>query len=46
MTVYIVKRNGKIDAVFDNIEAAENHRNNLNRKWSIIAIIEVPVLTI
>lgn len=38
--VYIVLKNGKVDEVFSNREAAENHRKNLMRKWSLTEIVE------
>ncbi len=38
--VYIVLRNGKVDAVFYNKEAAENHRFNLNKLWAISEVIK------
>lgn len=38
--VYIVLKNGKIDEVFSNREAAENHRKNLTKKWSLSEIVE------
>lgn len=41
--VYIVLKNGKVDEVFTNREAAENHQKNLNKKWSLSEIIEKEV---
>jgi len=38
--VYVVLRNGKVDEIFSNREAAENHAKNLNKKWNITEIIE------
>ena len=38
--VYIVLKNGKVDEVFSNREAAENHQKNLVRKWSLTEIVE------
>lgn len=39
MTVWIVLRNGQVDEVFDNPEAAANHYNNLLRKWNLVKIL-------
>lgn len=38
MTVYIVMRNGNVDAVFDNENAAIDHCANLLKKWNIAVI--------
>ena len=38
--VYIVIKNGKVDEVFSTREAAENHRKNLTKKWSLSEIVE------
>lgn len=38
--VYIVIKNGKVDEVFSNREAAELHRKNLTKKWSLTEIVE------
>lgn len=38
--VYIVLKNGKVDEVFSNREAAELHRKNLVKKWNIAEIVE------
>lgn len=38
--VYIVIKNGEIDAVFLNRESAENHKTNLQEKWNIVQILE------
>lgn len=38
--IYIVLKNGKVDEVFSNREAAELHRKNLTKKWSLSEIIE------
>jgi len=38
--VYIVLKNGKVDEVFSNREAAELHKKNLVKKWSLTDIIE------
>jgi hypothetical protein len=46
MKVWIVLKNGKIDAVFDNEEAATNHRKNAIRGWNITEIIEKVVYTL
>jgi len=46
VTVWIVLRNGKVDAVFDNEQAAVNHRANLTRLWSLTDIIELQVQSI
>lgn len=43
MTVWIVMRNGKVDEVFDDEEAAKNHRKNLTRKWALTELIEKEV---
>ena len=43
MKVYIVLKNGKVDEVFSNREAAECHRKNLTKKWSISYIVESEV---
>lgn len=37
--IYIVLKNGKVDEVFDNAAAAETHRYNLQKKWSIAQTI-------
>jgi hypothetical protein len=39
----IVLKNGKVDEVFFDREAAEDHVKNLNRKWNITEIIEKEV---
>lgn len=41
--VYIVIKNGKVDEVFSNREAAEHHRKNLTKKWSLTEIVEKEV---
>ena len=46
MIVYIVLRNGKVDAVFDNLKAAENHHDNLNRLWALSDILTFEVSSI
>jgi hypothetical protein len=46
MKVWIVVKNGKIDAVFDNEEAAINHRKNLTRGWNLSEIVEKVVYTL
>lgn len=38
--IFIVIKNGEVDEVFSNREAAELHRKNLQKKWSITKIIE------
>ena len=38
--IYIVLKNGKVDEVFSNREAAELHKKNLVSKWSISEIVE------
>jgi hypothetical protein len=38
--VYIVLKNGKVDEVFGNREAAENHAKNVIKKWNFTEIIE------
>jgi len=40
--VYIVMKNGKVDGVFSNREAAELHRN-LVKKWCLTEILEKEV---
>lgn len=44
--VFIVMRNGKVDAVFDNRAAAELHRANLTKRWNLMVIIEKELLSI
>lgn len=39
MIVYIVMRNGKVDAVFFNEDLAKNHQKNLTKKWALTEII-------
>lgn len=46
MKVWIVVKNGKIDAVFDNEESAINHRKNLTRGWNLSEIVEKVVYTL
>lgn len=41
--VYIVIKNGKVDEVFSNREAAELHRKNLTKKYSLTEIVEKEV---
>ena len=43
MTVYIVLKNGKVDEVFSNREAAEHHRLTLINKWNLSEIVECEV---
>ena len=43
MTVWIVLKNGKVDAVFDNYEAALTHVKNLTKKWNLTDLIEKEV---
>lgn len=40
MTVFIVIKNGEVDAVFSSRDAAENHKRNLTKQWSLSSIIE------
>lgn len=40
MTIYIVLRNGEVDAVFADKVLAENHRKNLQKNWTITKLIE------
>ena len=40
MLVYIVLRNGNVDAVFDNEKAAIHHRDMLVLRWAITSIHE------
>lgn len=44
--VWIVLRNTKVDAVFDNELAAINHRDNLMKIWALTEIIKLPLLSI
>ena len=37
--VYVVLRNGEVDEVFDNPEAAQLHQHNLTAKWNLTRII-------
>lgn len=46
MTVWIVMKNGKVDAVFDTELAATNHQKNLVRGWSLTAIVQKEVYTL
>lgn len=46
MTIWIVMRNKKVDEVFDNEEAANTHRDNLNNLWAITEVVEKEVKTI
>lgn len=46
MTVWIVTRNGKIDAVFDNEISALHHQEMLTKKWAISQVIEMEVNSI
>lgn len=43
MTVWIVMKNGKVDEVFDNEEAALTHQKNLTRQWSLTDVIKKEV---
>lgn len=43
MVVYIVMKNGKVDAVFTDKALAENHRKNLTIKWNLTDLIEKEV---
>lgn len=43
MTVWIVMKNGKVDEVFYDEEAALLHRKNLTRKWNLTEIISKEV---
>jgi hypothetical protein len=36
-------KNGKVDAVFFNEYLAQNHRNNLTKRWSLTEIIKKEV---
>lgn len=40
MTIWIVTKNGKVDSVFDNLDAAMNHRKNLTKGWNLTEIVE------
>lgn len=44
--VWIVLRNGKIDEVFSNKEAAVAHSKALSKKWAIPEIIEKEIKNI
>lgn len=46
MIVYIVTRNGKVDAVFSSKASAENHRDNLIKLWALSEIKEFEVCDI
>ncbi len=46
MKVWIVLKNGKIDEVFDNEDAAIHHKKQLIRKWSLTDIVEKEVLSL
>lgn len=46
MNVYIVLSNGKVDSVFDNLEAATNHRHNLMKLWALTDILTFEVHSI
>lgn len=46
MTVWIVLRNGKVDAVFDNQWSAIHHRAMLTKKWALTEIVEQRVLSL
>ena len=46
MTVWIVMKNGKVDAVFDTELAAVTHQKNLTRKWNLSAIVQKEVYTL
>lgn len=43
MKVWIVLKNGKVDEVFNSLEAAELHRKNLTRGWNLTDLIEKEV---
>lgn len=43
MIVYIVMKNGEVDAVFTDKALAENHRKNLTRQWNLTELIEKKV---
>lgn len=46
MIVWIVMKNGKVDAVFDTEAAAEIHKKNAQRGWNITAIVQKEVYTL
>ena len=46
MQVWIVIRNDKVDSVFDNEQAANEHAKNLMKKWAITKIITKTVQSI
>jgi ABC-type amino acid transport substrate-binding protein len=46
MTVYIVLRNGEVDAVFSSEAAARHHAKALNKKWNGTEIITKEVFEI
>lgn len=46
MTVWIVMKNGKVDAVFDTEAAAEIHKKNAQRGWNLTAIVQKEVYTL
>lgn len=46
MTVWIVFKNGKVDAVFDNEQAAISHRKNLTHGWNLTEIVEKVVYSL
>jgi hypothetical protein len=41
MTIYIVLKNGEIDAAFTTREVAELHRKNIALGWNITNIVEI-----
>ena len=46
VTVWIVMKNGKVDAVFDTEAAAEIHKKNAQRGWNMTAIVQKEVYTL
>lgn len=40
MTVWIVLKNGDVDEVFDNEDAARYHALQLRNKWNVAEVIE------
>lgn len=44
--VWIVFKNGKVDAVFDNEDAAKLHQKNATRGWNLTQVIEQVVYSL
>lgn len=46
MIVYIVLKNNKVDAVFDNLTSAEEYAENLRKRWNFTLIKQCEVYSL